>query len=361
MSDSHHHSSSRRRFCGQVGWISAAVVAGAAVVRRSTGAETDTEVPAPENLAARGEVPRRKFGKTGDVVSALGLGGHTFALAKSEPEAIRIVQEAVDNGMTFLDNAWEYHNGRSEELMGRALAEGKLRDKVFLMTKCCTHGRDKKVAMQQLEESLRRLRTDHLDLWQIHEVVYQDDPARHFAPGGAIEALAEAKQQGKVRFIGFTGHKDPAIHLDMLSRNFPFDSCQLPLSGFDASFRSFQKRVLPELIKRGIAPIGMKSLNGTADAVKKGVIQAADAIRYAMSLPVAVTVSGIDSLELLRENLRIARGFTPMNRDERLAFEKQCAVYAADGRFELYKTTAKFEGPPGREQHGFPAKEQVSA
>jgi aryl-alcohol dehydrogenase-like predicted oxidoreductase len=228
------------------------------------------------------------------------------------------------------------------------------------MTKCCTHGRDKQVAMQQLEESLRRLRTDRLDLWQIHEVVYYDDPARHFATGGAIEALVEAKKQGKVRFIGFTGHKDPEIHLDMLARDFPFDACQLPLSGFDASFRSFQKRVLPVLHQREIAAIGMKSLNGTADAVKKGVIRAADAIRYAMSLPVAVTVSGIDSIELLRENLRIAREFTPMNRLEKVAFEKQCAVYAMDGRFELYKTTAKFEGPPGREQHGFPSQEEMA-
>ncbi len=162
-----------------------------------------------------------------------------------------------------------------------------------------------------------------------------------------------------MRFIGFTGHKDPAIHLEMLSHDFPFDSVQLPLSGFDAHFRSFQKLVLPELIKRQIAPVGMKSLNGTADAVKKGVIRAADAIRYAMSLPVAVTVSGIDSLELLRENLRIAREFTPMNLLERVAFENQCAAYATDGRFELYKTTAKFEGPPGREQHGFPSKEEM--
>jgi aryl-alcohol dehydrogenase-like predicted oxidoreductase len=359
----HSDHPSRRVFCGRLGLgISAAALAATAMrARAAEPTEKESGFALPENLAAKGEVPRRKFGKTDVVISALGLGGHTFALAKSEQESIRIVQEAVDSGITFLDNAWEYHDGKSEELMGRALAEGKLRDKVFLMTKCCTHGRDKKVAMQQLEESLRRLRTDHLDLWQIHEVVYYDDPARHFAPGGAVEALLEARQQGKVRFIGFTGHKDPEIHLDMLSRNFPFDSVQMPLSGFDASFRSFQKRVLPEVTKRGMAAIGMKSLNGTADAVKKGVIQAADAIRYAMSLPVAVTVSGVDSLDLLRENVRIARGFSPMNRAERVAFEKQCAVYAMDGRFELYKTTAKFEGPPGREQHGFPAKEEVSA
>jgi predicted aldo/keto reductase-like oxidoreductase len=349
---------SRRDFCKRLGWLGTSAIT-AAALRPAGAAETDPNFAAPENLAACGEVPRRKFGKTDAVVSAIGLGGHTFAEAKTEVEAIRIVQEAVDSGMTFLDNAWEYHEGKSEELMGKALAEGGRRDKAFLMTKCCTHGRDKKVAMQQLEESLRRLRTDYLDLWQIHEVVYYDDPARHHAPGGAIEALAEAKKQGKVRFIGFTGHKDPEIHLDMLGRNFPFDACQLPLCGFDASFRSFQKRVLPVLHQRGIAAIGMKSLNGTGDAVKKGVIRAADAIRYAMSLPVAVTVSGIDSLELLRENLRIAREFTPMSRDERLAFEKQCAVYAMDGRFELYKTTAQFEGPPGREQHGYPSKKEV--
>lgn len=352
----------RRTFLGRL----ATAGAGALVVRsvritEAAAKDEDASFSPNENLAAPGEVPRRKFGKTGAIVSAMGLGGHTFAMAKSEAESIRIVQEAVDGGITFLDNAWEYHEGRSEELMGRALAEGGLRDKAFLMTKCCSHGRDKKVAMQQLEESLRRLRTDHLDLWQIHECVYDNDPERHFAPGGAIEALVEAKQQGKVRFVGFTGHKDPAIHLEMLSHDFPFDACQLPLSGFDAHFRSFQKRVLPELNKRGIAPIGMKSLNGTAEAVKKGVIKAADAIRYAMSLPVAVTVSGIDSLKVLRENLRTARAFTPMNRDERVAYEKQCAAHAGDGRFELYKTTAKFEGPPGREQHGFPPQEKVPA
>ena len=351
----------RRSFFEKLGYLGAATLLTRSVAStQAAEAAGLPDIAAPENLAARGEMPRRKFGKTDVVVSAMGLGGHTFAQAKSDSEAIRIVQEAVDAGMTFLDNAWEYHQGRSEDLMGKALAEGGRRDKAFLMTKLCSHGRDKKVAMQQLEESLRRLRTDHLDLWQIHECVYDNDPERHFAKGGAIEAIAEAKQQGKVRFVGFTGHKDPAIHLDMLARGFPFDACQLPLSGFDAHFQSFQQRVLPELKKQGIAAIGMKSLNGNADAIKKGVIRAADAIRYAMSLPVAVTVSGIDSLELLRENLRIAREFTPMNAAERLAYESQCAVYAGDGRFELYKTTAKFEGPPGREQHGFPSQKEVA-
>jgi aryl-alcohol dehydrogenase-like predicted oxidoreductase len=350
----------RRSFLGKLGYIGAAAFVSRSIGTSAQGAEEETpDIITFENLAREGEVPRRKFGKTGEVISAMGLGGHTFALAKTEAESIRIVQEAVDNGITFLDNAWEYHDGRSEDLMGRALAEGKLRDKVFLMTKLCTHGRDKKVAMQQLEESLRRLRTDHLDLWQIHECVYYNDPERHFAPGGAVEAIAEARQQGKVRFVGFTGHKDPEIHLAMLAHDFPFDSCQMPLSGFDATFRSFQHRVLPEVNKRGIAAIGMKSLNGNADAAQKGVVRAADAIRYAMSLPVAVTVSGIDSLERLQQNLRIAREFTPMNRAERTAYESHCATFAGDGRFELYKTTAKFEGPPGREQHGFPTQQEL--
>ena len=350
----------RRSFFGRLGYLGAATfLARSLNPAHAAEAAESLDFATPENLAAKGEVPRRKFGKTGVVVSAMGLGGHTLALAKTEAESIRIVQEALDNGLTFMDNAWEYHEGRSEDLMGKALAEGGRREKAFLMTKLCTHGRDKKVAMQQLEESLRRLRTDHLDLWQIHECVYYNDPERHFATGGAAEALLEAKQQGKVRFIGFTGHKDPVIHLEMLAHDFPFDSCQLPLSGFDAHFRSFQRRVLPELNKRGIAPIGMKSLNGNAEAVKKGIIRAADAIRYAMSLPVAVTVSGIDSLEVLRENLRTAREWVPMTREERLAYEGQCAAYAGDGRYELYKTTAKFEGPPGREQHGFPSQQEM--
>ena len=356
MSDPHVSSSSRREFVGRLGWLGAAAL-GAASLPSLRAQET---AEPPENLAGPGEIPRRRFGKTGEIVSAIGLGGHTFATAKTPEEAIRIVHEAIDHGVTFMDNAWEYHKGKSEELMGKAL-EGGRRDKVFLMTKLCSHGRDKKVAMQQLEESLRRLKTDHLDLWQIHEVVYYSDPELHFQPGGAIEALTEAKQQGKVRFVGFTGHKDPAIHLDMLRRNYPFDACQLPLSGFDASFRSFQREVLPVLNERNIAAIGMKSLNGGADAVKKGVITAPEAIRYAMSLPVATTVSGIDSLDLLRENIKIAQQFTPMSRDERLAYEKKCAVYAMDGRFELYKTTAKYEGPPGREQHGFPSQEEMPA
>ena len=305
------------------------------------------------------EIPRRPLGRTGVRVSALALGGSHFAEAKTQRESIRIVHEAIDAGVDFMDNAWEYHDGLSEELMGKAL-EGR-RHEVFLMTKLCSHGRDKKFALRQLEQSLRRLKTDYLDLWQIHEVVYESDPDLHFAPGGAVEALALAKRDGKVRFVGFTGHKDPDIHLKMLAHDFPFDTCQLPLNVFDASFRSFERRVLPELLRRGIAPLGMKSMGGEGSPVKKRVVRAEEALRYAMSLPVAATVSGIDSLNVLRQNLRVARGFEPYTPAEMQALRDRCAEAAADGRFELYKTSMHFDGPPGRKQHKFPDLEELPA
>jgi aryl-alcohol dehydrogenase-like predicted oxidoreductase len=292
-------------------------------------------------------------------VSIIGLGGHHLGQAKTVTEAVRIIQEAIDAGVNFLDNAWEYHDGESERRMGRAIADR--RDAVFLMTKVCTHGRDAKVAMRQLEESLRRLQTDYLDLWQIHECVYDNDPDRHFAKGGVVEALERAKQQGKVRYVGFTGHKHPEIHLRMLAQEFPFDACQLPLNAFDATFRSFQSTVLPELARRGIAAIGMKSIGGDGNAVKKKATTVRDALRYAMSLPVTTTVSGIRSPKMLRDNLKIARGFSPMSARERAAYERRVADQAADGRFELYKTTAEHEGKVGRQQHGYPSEEQLSA
>jgi len=303
-------------------------------------------------------IDRRRFGRYPDRVSVIGLGGYHLGKPKTVAEAVRIVHEAIDAGVNFLDNAWEYHDGESERRMGRAIADR--RGSVFLMTKVCTHGRDAKVAMRQLDESLRRLRTDYLDLWQIHECVYSNDPDRHYARGGVVEALERAKTQGKVRYVGFTGHKDPEIHLRMLSFGFPYDACQLPLNGFDADFRSFQSRVLPELERQKIAAIGMKSLGGDGRVVKKNATRVADALRYAMSLPVCTTVSGIDSLRVLRQNLRIARRFTPMSARERRAYERSLAEYAADGRFELYKTTAEHDGEVGRAQHGFPWQEEVA-
>ena len=303
-------------------------------------------------------IDRRPFGRHPDPISIIGLGGYHLGKPKTVAEAVRIVHEAIDAGINFLDNAWEYHDGESERRMGRAIADR--RGSVFLMTKVCTHGRDAKVAMRQLNESLRRLRTDYLDLWQIHECVYDNDPDRHYARGGVVEALERAKAQGKVRYVGFTGHKDPAIHLRMLSFGFPYDACQLPLNGFDADFRSFQSRVIPELARQKIAAIGMKSLGGDGGVVKKKAARVGDALRYAMSLPVCTTVSGIDSLRVLRQNLRIARGFKPMSARERRAYERSLADDGADGRFELYKTTAEHDGEVGRAQHGFPSQEEVA-
>jgi aryl-alcohol dehydrogenase-like predicted oxidoreductase len=300
----------------------------------------------------RAEIPRRPLGRTGVQVSAIGLGGYHLGSAKDLGEARQIVDVAVDSGINFFDNAWDYHDGQSEAWLGDAL-KGK-RDRVVLMTKVCTHGRDKHTAMQMLEESLNRLQTDHLDVWQIHEVIYYNDPDLIFRPNGAAEALVQAKKDGKVRFVGFTGHKDPAIHLKMLSYNFPFDTVQMPLNCFDASFRSFEQNVLPELTRRGIAPLGMKSMGGSGEMVSSGAVTPAEALRYAMSLPVAVTISGMESIPVLRQNLEIACGFKPMTAAEMQKLRDRCRFDASDGRHELFKTTKKYDGDLGRSQHGFP-------
>jgi predicted aldo/keto reductase-like oxidoreductase len=309
--------------------------------------------------ASSGDVPTRPFGRAGIPVSVLALGGWHLGLPKTEREATRLVHAAIDGGITFMDNAWDYNEGVSETRMGKALV-GR-RDKVFLMTKCCVHGRDARTAMKQLEESLRRLKTDYLDLWQLHEVIFDDEPAKYFARGGAVEALDQARQQGKVRFVGFTGHKNPDLHLEMLAHDYPWDSCQLPLNCFDASFRSFEQRVLPELNRRGIAPIGMKSLGGDGRAVKAKVVTAQEALRYALSLPIATLVSGIDTMRVLQQNLGVARGFRPMTARQRETLLRRIAAKSSDGRFELYKISAAFDGNESRRQHGLPLMEELSA
>ncbi len=305
------------------------------------------------------QIPLRPLGRTGQTVSALGLGGFHLGSIGSQREAISVVHRAIDAGITFMDNAWEYHDGVSETRMGKALVKGR-RDQVFLMTKVCTHGRDARTAMRQLEDSLRRLKTDHLDLWQVHEVAYAGDAERHFMKGGVMEALDRARAKGLVRFVGFTGHKDPSLHLQMLSHGYPFDACQMPLNCFDATFRSFEQQVLPECARQGIAVIGMKSLGGEADAVTKRAVNAKDALRYAMSLPVAVTVTGIDSLKVLRQNISVARGFRPMSAMDMQRLRTRCAAFAVDGRFELYKTTSKHEADVGRTQRGFPLQADMA-
>lgn len=309
--------------------------------------------------SATGTVPRRPLGNSGLEVSIIGVGGYHIGSAKSADDAAQIVQRAFDAGINFFDNAWEYHDGRSEEWLGRAL--GSRRKEVVLMTKVCTHGRGKKVAMQMLEESLRRLNTDDLDVWQIHEVIYDNDPEKIFAPNGAAEALLEAKKQGKVRLIGFTGHKNPATHLKMLAHDFPFDTVQMPLNAFDASFRSFEQQVLPEARKRHIAVLGMKSLGGSGEMVTQGSIRVSDALRYAMSLPVTTTISGMESMEVLEQNLQIVRNFEPMNSTEMASMRERCRMDAGDGHLELFKTTVKYDGKIGREQHEYPTIEEMPA
>ena len=296
-------------------------------------------------------IPLRQFGKTDVQVSALALGGHHLGDAEDQKMAEQIVARAIDGGVTFFDNCWEYHRGKSEVWMGAAL-KGK-RQQVFLMTKVCTHGRDKDLALRMLEESLNRFQTDHLDLWQVHGVGFENDPALFIRPNGAAEALVKAKKDGKVRFVGFTGHKDPQIHLSMLETGFPFDAVQMPLNPFDATFRSFETAVLPELNRRGIAALGMKPMSGAGPAIKAGVLSAEEALRYAMSLPVSTTITGMDKIDVVEQNLKIAQNFTPLSGVEMKSLRTRCQQFA-DGRYELYKVSLKYDNPEARLAHNFP-------
>lgn len=337
----------RRRFLQTVGMagLGTALGAGAPPAPTRTAAEAAAR-------SAKGEIPKRALGGTGVQVSALGCGGHHLGDIKNVDEALRLIHAALDAGITFFDNCWEYYNGETENILGRGL-RGR-RDGVFLMTKVCTHGRSGELAMRMLEQSLRRLQTDHLDLWQIHAISFDNDPELAYAKGGAVEALDRAKREGKTRFVGFTGHKNPAFHLHMLELGYAFDTVQMPLNPFDANYQSFEQQVLPEVNKRGMAALGMKSMGGTAESVKKGLVKAEDLLRYAMSLPVATTISGMDSMKILEQNLHVARGFKPMTEKEMQALRQRCAAVAADGRFEPYKGSLKFDNPMTRLPHGFP-------
>jgi aryl-alcohol dehydrogenase-like predicted oxidoreductase len=298
-------------------------------------------------------IPQRPFGRHSDVkIAALALGGHHIGQALDEPTAIAIMNQAIDGGVNFFDNCWEYHRGKSENWMGKLVKNR--RKEIFLMTKVCSHGRDKDLAMKMLEQSLRRLQTDHLDLWQIHGVSFDNDADLFIRPNGAAEALVKAKEQGKVRFTGFTGHKDPAIHLKMLNIGFPFDAVQMPLNPFDATFKSFRQQVLPELNRRGIAALGMKPFSGTGVGITKGAVTAEEALRFAMSLPVTTTITGMERLDVVRQNLQIARGFQPLSEAEMQVIADRVRPVAADGRFELYKMSLKYDNPEARIAHDFP-------
>lgn len=282
------------------------------------------------------EIPRRKLGSTGEEVTILGLGGaHISREFVSDDEADRIVRSAVDAGINFLDNSCGYGDGLSEERMGKAL-RGGCRDKVFLMTKF--DARDKAGALRQLDGSLKRLRTDHLDLWQLHAVSDPGEPDLISKPGSALEAMEEARQSGKVRYVGFTGHSYPSVHLAMLDLDYTFDTVQLPLNVFDAHFKSFERQVLPRLIDMEIGVIGMKPLVG-GRLFESGAVGAEDALRYAFSLPADVIVTGMDSMETLEQALRAARGFTPLSQEERNAILACTAPeeVSGNGDYEWYK------------------------
>lgn len=292
-------------------------------------------------------LPRRPLGKTGVQVSIICLGGFHIGTLPEE-DGIAVMHEAIDAGVNFFDNAWDYLQGRSEEVMGKALATGGRREKVFLMTKCCD--RDYKGARQNLEDSLRRLKTDHLDLWQFHEINYPDDPDWIFERG-AIKAAIEAREAGKVRFIGFTGHKDPKFHLAMLKKPFEWDTVQMPINILDAHYSSFQKEVVPECNRREIGVIGMKGLAGGAIPKEVG-IRAEDCRRYALSLPISSLVCGIASRDDLRQDLGVARGFQPMTEQELGDLLARSREPGSQGEFERFKTTRNYDGGYHRKQHG---------
>jgi aryl-alcohol dehydrogenase-like predicted oxidoreductase len=289
-------------------------------------------------------IPMRPLGSTGVNVSLLGLGGSHIGKADSEADSIRLIHKAIDNGLTFLDNCWDYNEGDSEVRMGKALANG-YRQRAFLMTKL--DGRTKQAALGQLEQSLQRLGTDVIDLVQIHEVIRESDPARCFAPGGVIEALVEARQAGKLRFIGFTGHKHPDIHLAMLAaadqNGFRFDTVQMPLNVMDAHFESFEARVLPLLVQKHVGVLGMKSM-GAGDILKSRVVTPDECLRYALGLPTSVVITGIEKDEVLDQALAVGRSFRPFSERERSALLARTLDAAQGGRHELFKTSNKYDG-----------------
>ena len=289
-------------------------------------------------------VPYRTLGRTGEKVSMVGLGGYHIGSQSDEQESIRIVRTALDHGVNFLDNCWDYNGGASEIRMGKALLDG-YRKKAFLMSKI--DGRTRKVAALQIDESLRRLQTDHIDLLQFHEIIRATDPERIFAAGGGMEAMLEAKKAGKVRYIGFTGHKSPDIHLKMLetgfSHSFTFDTVQMPLNVMDAHYNSFEQRVLPVLVKHNIGVLGMKPI-GDHIILESKTVTPIECLHYAMNLPTGVVITGCDSVPILEQALKAARTFKPMNKDEVASLLAKTAKAAQNGQYEQYKTTHNFDG-----------------
>jgi predicted aldo/keto reductase-like oxidoreductase len=329
-----HSKQNRREFLGKVTMGMAG--AGAAVSGNAL-----TALPMP---TAIGEMPYRTLGRSGEKVSLLGLGGYHVGGQADEQESIRIVRTAIDNGVNFMDNCWDYHGGTSEIRMGKALLDG-YRQKVFLMTKI--DGQVKEVAARQIEESLRRLQTDTIDLLQFHEVIRPGDPDRILGPGGSLEAALAAKKAGKIRYIGFTGHKDPDIHLKMLNtafqHGFTFDAVQMPLNVMDVHFKSFAHKVVPVLVEHGIGVLGMKSM-GDGNVLKSNTVTPVECLHYAMNLRTSVVINGCESLERLEQGLQAARTFRPLTPKELDSLYARTVKAGRDGEFEPFKTSTMFDG-----------------
>jgi len=323
-----HNGISRRTFVQSIVTTGVAVGIGA----HARSAETKT-----------GEMIYRTLGRTGEKVSAIGLGGFHIGVPKDEQEGIGIIRSAIDRGITFMDNCWDYHNGDSEVRMGKALRDG-YRDRAFLMTKI--DGRTKQLAAKQIDESLKRLQTDRIDLMQHHEVIRMEDPDRIFANDGAMAAVLDAKKAGKIRYIGFTGHKDPVVHLRTLEiaaqHHFRFDAVQMPLNVMDAHFRSFEQKVLPVLVKEEIGVLGMKPLASGAILQTKAVT-AIECLHYALNLPTSVVITGMDSLKILDQALEAVRTFKPMSKGQLTALLSRTSQAAATGNYERFKTTPAFD------------------
>ena len=331
----------RREFIGAV--TASAAAAGFPARADEPRGKSDPSPERPKETR-RGDMIYRQLGTTNEEVSAIGLGGHHIGRQKEEKESIAIIRAAIDAGITFMDNCWDYHDGGSEVRMGKALQDG-YRKKVFLMTKI--DGRTKKAAGEQIDESLKRLQTDVIDLVQHHEIIRLEDPDRIFAAGGAQEALEAAKKAGKVRYMGFTGHKDPLVHLRMVEvakdHGLTFDTAQMPLNVLDAHFRSFEKQVVPVLVKAGTGVLGMKSM-GDGLVLKSKAATAVECLRYALSLPTSVVITGIDSMEILNQALSVAKDFKPYTEKEVTDLLAKTKAAAEKGKWERFKTTNAFDG-----------------
>jgi len=317
----------------------AATVA-AAMPANAQSTQSTTPIKRPESP----NMIYRELGTTGERVSAIGMGGYHLGKQPEATESIQLMHAGIDRGITFLDNCWDYNDGISEIRMGQALRNG-YRQKVFLMTKM--DGRTAVEYNKQLEQSLGRLQTDMIDLVQFHEVIRLEDPDRIFAPGGAMEAAIAARQAGKIRYIGFTGHKDPLVHLRMLEtaqkHNFHFDTVQMPINVMDAHFRSFTKEVMPVALEQGVGVLAMKTF-GDPYILKSNTVQPIEALHYSLTLPVSVVITGIDNTQILDQAFEAAHTFKPLDQAQINSLLARTATAAADGKFELFKTTQHYDG-----------------